>query len=366
MRITFHRTIATLAGLVLMSACGGTAEPAQGSTGSAGASAPSAVPSAAPTAAASTAPTAAASAATSSGEQPASSPPAATSGSGAAASPAQDDRVVVALDDFAALNALSLGVTPDLVLEVFEYETTTAIFDDLGLTTQPYGSDLDLEQVIAAEPDVIIGVSLPTTLSKEADLASIAPTTILDYAGTWQEQMDAAAAALGRQDAATALQARLEGDLDALATDLASAGVTGTVVSVIGDNAGRFSPPPDTALGSLLAGAGLERPAAQLTANTPPFVSFSPETLRDHDAEVLYLLSGGAYATDGLEGSPLWPQLTAVTSDAVYEVNGETWLGSSAFSVDWVIRDLRATLLDDGAAAPGSDAPARFAEFLAS
>lgn len=366
MRITFHRTIATLAGLVLMSACGGTAEPAQGSTGSAGASAPSAVPSAAPTAAASTAPTAAASAATSSGEQPASSPPAATSGSGAAASPAQDDRVVVALDDFAALNVLSLGVTPDLVLEVFEYETTTAIFDNLGLTTQPYGADLDLEQVIAAEPDVIIGVSLPTTLSKEADLASIAPTTILDYAGTWQEQMDAAAAALGRQDAATALQARLEGDLDALATDLASAGVTGTVVSVIGDNAGRFSPPPDTALGSLLAGAGLERPAAQLTANTPPFVSFSPETLRDHDAEVLYLLSGGAYATDGLEGSPLWPQLTAVTSDAVDEVNGETWLGSSAFSVDWVIRDLRATLLDDGAAAPGSDAPARFAEFLAS
>ncbi|WP_409329064.1 ABC transporter substrate-binding protein [Trujillonella humicola] len=275
------------------------------------------------------------------------------------------DQVVVALDDFAALHALSLGTEPDVVLEVFEYESTSAIFDDLGLTTQPYGSELDVEAVAALEPDVIIGVSIPTTAAAEAQLEAIAPTTVVDYTAGWEEQLAVVAEALGREDEAAAVQQRVEDSADDLAAALEDAGRGGAVVSVVGDNGGFFSPPGSTAVGSVLSGVGLTRPPAQEASGdaTSPFVLFTAETLPDHDGDAIFLLSGGPYATGGLTGSPLWPTLGAVTAGAVAEVSGEMWLAPSAFSVTWVLDDVRAALLGEGEVASAADAPGRFAEF---
>ncbi len=291
-------------------------------------------------------------------DEPAPSSPAA-SGSGT------DDQVVLALDDFAAMHALSLGVQPDLVLEVFEYESTSAVFDDLGLRTQPYGSELDLEAVAAAQPDVIVGVSIPTTATAEAQLDEIAPTTVVDYSAGWDAQLDSVAAALGREDVAADLRERLAGETATLAADLAEAGRAGTVTSIVFDNGGFFSPPAATAVGSVLAEVGLARPPAQQQTGDPasPFVAFTAETLPEHDGDALFLLSGGPYATEGLTGSPLWQGLRAVQDGAVHEVSGEVWLSASAFSVDWVLDDVRAALLGEGEPATTAEAPARFAEF---
>lgn len=284
---------------------------------------------------------------------------------GATPSSSDDGQFVLALDDFAAMHALSLGVQPDLVLEVFEYETTSAIFDDLGLRTAPYGSELDLEAVAAAAPDVIIGVSIPTTTSAEAQLDAIAATTVVDYAGSWDEQLGAVAEALDRTEEADAVVQRLQEQTAEVATAVQEAGRSGVVASVIGDNGGFFSPPVDTAVGSVLAAVGAGRPAAQQQAGdaASPFATFTAETLPDHDGDVLLLLSGGPYATDALTGSPLWSGLSAVTEDAVHEVSGEMWLASSAFSVAWVLDDVRAVLLGEGAPAAPADAPGRFADF---
>ncbi len=170
---------------------------------------------------------------------------AATVGAGAGA----DEQVVLALDDFAALHALTLGVEPDAVYEVFDYEATSAIFDDRGLETSPYGSELDVEAVAALEPDVIIGVSIPTTVAVEDQLDAIAPTTVLDYTAGWAEQLETAASALGREDEAERVRGRVAERTDELAGDLQDAGMAGTLVSVLGDNGGFFSPPTTTALG---------------------------------------------------------------------------------------------------------------------
>ncbi len=288
-----------------------------------------------------------------------------TAGATTAGSTPADDQVVVALDDFAALHALTLGVEPDLVLEVFEYETTSAVFDELGLQTQPYGSELDLETVAGAAPDVILGVSIPTTASAESRLDAIAPTTVVDYAAGWDEQLAAVAGALGREDRAEEVRRGLEDATADLAADLGAAGLAGSVTSAVADNGGFFSPPAATAVGSVLAAAGLARPPAQEQAGDPasPFVLFTAETLPDHDGDTLFLLSGGPYATDALTGSPLWAGLGAVQAGAVHEVSGEVWLSASAFSVDWVLDDLRAVLLDGAEAAAPTEAPARFAEF---
>lgn len=279
-----------------------------------------------------------------------------------------EDRVVVALDDFAALHAMSLGVQPDLVLEVFGYASTAAVFADAGIATQPYGGALDVEQVLAATPDVVLGVSLPTTLEAEEELRAVAETTVLDYTAPWQEQLTATAAALGVPERATALQQRLDDDLTELATDLTAAGLDGTTASVLGELDGVFSPPAATPAGTVLAEAGLARPAPQQGAVTAdsPFVAVSPETLGDHAGEVVYLLTGGPYGqAAGITANPLWPPVQAGARAGVHRVSAETWFGSSAFTVDWIARDLRATLLEGGQPATDTDAPARFRAFTA-
>lgn len=275
------------------------------------------------------------------------------------------DPVVVALDEFAAANALSLGIEPDLALDVFGYATTAAVLADAGVPTEPYGAELSLEQILGAQPDLIIGVSIPSTAAREAELVRIAPTTVLDYTDTWQEQLAATAAALGVPERASALRVRIEADAADLATDLAAAGLAGAPVSVLGHLEGTFSPPPATAAGAVLADAGLTRPAAQQQTGTPdsPFVSIADETLLGHDADTVYLLGGSQYSPGPLIANPLWPRL--IDASQVYEVSGETWLGSSAFTVDWILRDLRATLLDGDQPATDADAVARFRAFAA-
>ncbi|MGL4177059.1 MAG: ABC transporter substrate-binding protein [Dermatophilaceae bacterium] len=287
------------------------------------------------------------------------------SGSDNASSPssADDPRRIVALDDFAAVQALSLGVRPDYVLTAFRYETTKAVFDDLGIRTGPYGAELSVEKVLAERPDIVIGVSLPTTVDKEKQLAERADVTIVDYAGSWQDQLRETAAALGRQSQAAEVEQRVQAQVADLRADLRGNGLAGERISVIGDNEGLFSPPSDTVLGSVLTDVGLARPDAQRKANTPPFVTFSAEGLLDHDGDHVFVLDEAAYDGDGLARSPLWPRMQAVADDAVARVNGETWLGTSAFSVDWVLRDLRSVLVDGSAPATGADAAARFAQF---
>lgn len=283
-----------------------------------------------------------------------------------AATPAEaEEPVVVALDDFAALGALAVGVTPDLAFDAFEYESTRAVLADQGVQTEPYGSEVNLERVAAARPDVILGVSLPTTAEAEEELDAVAPTTVIDYTATWDEQLREVAAALGREAEAEQLVARLERDAEDLRADLAGAGLDGAVTSVLAARETLFSPPAGSGVGSVLTSAGLARPPAQEVAVDPtsPFIAISPELLADHDGDVVFLLSGGAYDPAGLTGSPLWPRLGAVQAGEVHEVSAEVWLSGTPFGIDWVLRDLRATLLDDEPAAVAEDAPERLRLF---
>jgi iron complex transport system substrate-binding protein len=283
----------------------------------------------------------------------------------AAGSSAPDDPgVVVALDDFAAMHALSVGVRPDFVFDVFEYETSRAIWADNGISTVPYGTELDVEKVISAKPDVIIGVSIPTNVAKKDTLAKIAPTTILDYTADWRVQLTEAAKAIGRAEAAQKLVQKVDADIAALKRDL-PAGADRTV-SILGQNAvDTFSVPEQSGLGTLVRDAGLDRPAAQKVRKeaTSPFISVSLETLTDHDAPTMFLMTGGAYDPKSLKASPLWNRLQAVQRNKVYEVCAEMWFAASPFAVDWVVDDLRATLVDGKPAATPAQAAAKFKTF---
>lgn len=282
---------------------------------------------------------------------------------------AADERRVVTLDEFAGLAALTIGVTPVHVDAVFGYSTAAAVFDHLGVDTGTAGTDgVDLESVAALRPTDIIGVSIPTTAAAEPDLDEIAPTTVIEYTSTWQEQLTATGAALDEADAAAEVIADVEQAIAELKGDLQAAGKAGTTVSIIGANSGElFALSRTGAVGSLLTQLGLGRPPAQDvdTEPTNPFVPMSPEELGDHDADVVVVLSGGAYPLDEVTGSPLWDTLGAVQNDAVAPVAAEPWFSPNAYGVNWILDDLRAILLGDGAVGTNADAVARWTALTA-
>jgi iron complex transport system substrate-binding protein len=275
-------------------------------------------------------------------------------------------RRVIALDEFAGLAALTVGITPVHVDTVFGYATASDVFDHLGVTTGTAGTDgVDLEAVAALTPTEIIGVSIPTTASAEVNLDELAPTTVIEYTATWQDQLRTVGQALGRVDQAAAVIARVEESIAALKADLAAAGRDGTTVSIVGYRDGLFALSRTGAVGSLLTQLGLDRPAPQDvdTEPTNPFVALAAEQLTDHDADVFIVLSGSAYPTEPLTESPLWNTLEAVQNDSTALVAAEPWFSANAYGVDWIVDDLRAILLDEGDVGTDSDAVDRWTSF---
>jgi iron complex transport system substrate-binding protein len=280
-----------------------------------------------------------------------------------------DSRRLVALDEFAGLAALSVGVTPVQIDTVFGYATASDVFDHLGVTTGTAGRDgVDLEAVAALTPTEIIGVSIPTTASAEPNLDEIAPTTVIESTATWQDQLRTIGEALERVDEAEDVIARVEASVATLKTDLTSAGLDGTSVSILGYRDGLFALSRTGTVGSLLDQLGLGRPAPQDidTEPTNPFVPMSAEQLTDHDADVVIVLSGAAYPTEPLMESPLWNTLGAVKTDSIAPVAAEPWFSANAYGVSWIVDDLRAILLGEGDVGTDADAVERWTSFSAS
>jgi iron complex transport system substrate-binding protein len=275
-------------------------------------------------------------------------------------------RRVVALDEFAGLAALSVGVTPVQIDAVFGYATASAVFDHLGVPTGTAGVDgVDLEAVAALMPTDIIGVSIPTTASAEPDLDDIAPTTVIEYTATWQDQLRTVGEALGRVGEAEDVTTRVEASITTLKADLTAAGLNGTTISIVGYADQLFALSRTGTVGSLLAQLGLGRPALQDidTEPTNPFIPMSAEQLTDHDADVVIVLSGAAYPTEPLTESPLWNSLGAVKTDSIALVAAEPWFSANAYGVSWIVDDLRAILLGDGDVGTDADAVERWTSF---
>jgi iron complex transport system substrate-binding protein len=277
---------------------------------------------------------------------------------GVAASPGElqsssDDRRVVALDQPAALNALSLGVEPSLVFAGFgsqpELEEILASHD---IPLQPFTiSEPSLEAVAAARPDLIIGSGHPVTTAAYDDYSAIAPTVVIPFVADWRAQLDAVAAGLDRQDEADRLAAYIDERMDALRRALVDRGVDGKTVSVIGSIPGEpFAFPGSGLAGRLLTQLGLARPPAE-DVEVPAqqgIVAFSLERLTDHDADTLITVTGAVYDTEAvITTSPLYAALGAVGRGRAFQVSGDIWLGAFPFAAAWMLGDLEDILLDD-------------------
>ncbi len=280
-----------------------------------------------------------------------------------------DDRTIVALDEQTAFALLSIGVTPDHVLTTLNSETFAALNADLGIpTTEFVIAEPSFEVVAGLSPDLLVGVENPFLVERASEYEQIAPLVTVPLDASWEEQLQALAADFDADDQAAAVIAAVDGFAAQTAQALADAGAAGPSVSVMTVRLGNIlAITASGATGEILSGVGLTRPAPQLAEGPPgiPFVQVSPETIGEHDADLLVLAQGVNFDLAPLVDSPIYGQLAAVQNDAVAEAVGDTWvLGGTGFATYWVLQDLVDILVDGGAPAGFDDTSARWASFL--
>lgn len=269
------------------------------------------------------------------------------------------------------LNLVALGVIPIGARNMVQDEANhpemrrqlTDIFD-LG------GQELDIEEVLALEPDLIIGTS-PNRDDIYAQLSQIAPTVLyqddaLDRKHRWDEELLYFADVLGKEKEASELLVAYEARCaefrsrmgERLETELVSVlRVSSSSTKIY--TRGSFA-------GGVLQDAGLRRPAKQdldafqtneLTDGADrEGYDISAERLREADGDVLFLSVRGtpskrapqedqdkAAATEVAAGKltdhPLWSRLGAVEAGQAFKVGGH-WNGETVVDANKVLDDL--------------------------
>lgn len=260
--------------------------------------------------------------------------------------PARPERVIV-LDTGELDNMVSLGIEPVGVAHPAEAGMAPDYLDvgdavDLGA----YDA-LDLEQIKNLEPDLILGTSLRIDDDGlKAELQEIAPTVLAPRPGVlWKENFLLNAAAVGEEERALDLMDRYEERMAEVGELVAEAnGGPAPTVSMLRFMAGRIRLyADDSFIGTILADAGLPRPAAEDVADLA--VEISPEEITLAEGEwLLWGTYGDPAATEQatVVDGPLWGEVPAVADGGVVrEVDDETWyLGLGVEGAMLVLDDL--------------------------
>jgi iron complex transport system substrate-binding protein len=257
-------------------------------------------------------------------------------------------------------SVLALGVTPIATADPIDpYLGDRAE----GIEFIGQGGAPNLERIVALQPDLVLGIDYPANLY--GPLSQIAPTVLAKFetSGEWKQVLATYAAALGREAEAAEVMAAYKDRLQDFQTRMGDALAT-TEVSIV-----RVRPdaidiyPEDSFCGTVVADAGLPRPAAQtqmswlrgLGRSAQQAGRISKERLDLADGDVMFVWTYGSHADlaqqaqtalERLQADPLWAQLQAVQQGRVYEVP-DYWIGLGPLAAQAVIDDLFTYLLLD-------------------
>ncbi|MEM8620115.1 MAG: ABC transporter substrate-binding protein [Actinomycetota bacterium] len=280
-----------------------------------------------------------------------------------------DDRTIVAVDEQTALALLSIGVAPDHVLTTLNSETFAALNADLGIPAIDFAiAEPSFEVVAGLAPDLLVGIENPSLVERADEWAQVAPLVTTPVDASWQDQLQLLATEFAAEEQAAALVAAVDAVQADVAQALADSDAAGSSVSLLTVRIGNIlAINASGATGELLTAVGLTRPAAQLAEGPPgiPFAPVSPETIGDHDADLVLLGEGINFDLTPLIESPIYNQLDAVQRSADQGVVGDAWvLGGTGFATYWVLQDLVDILVDGGEPAGFDDTSSRWASFL--
>lgn len=259
---------------------------------------------------------------------------------GEVAIPVNPDRIL-ALDEYAALNLLTVGVAPRQVFAFFDDEVVRSVLESEGIEVIPAPSeDPNLEAIAATEPDLIVFTSEAATVEFYEEFSAIAPTVVMPFLQPWREVIQFAGLAFGAEDRSQQVVDELDERLSVLRSELQDAPQS---ISILGSTSVLWTPAPATPMSAIVEEAGFTRPAAQTSGEVvSTVIMLSPEVLGEHDADTVVVLSGSGYDVDAVTSTTTYQQLPAVREGRSVEVNGDLWFGNHAFAVYWILEDLHA------------------------
>lgn len=287
-----------------------------------------------------------------------------------------DPERVVALDEYAGMNLLALGVVPSVVYGAYQSEVGQQVLAAAGAEIRAmdgFGTP-NVEDVAATRPEVIVFTTEGAYADVYPQLSAIAPTLELPYSVPWREAIEATAEAVGRPDEAAHLISVLEARIAELAAEVAAAP---TSISILGDTQGMvFAASTTSPLAHVIDEAGFTRPTAQAEGAADPVfdsaIMISTEVLSEHDADVIAVLSGAFYEPRTFLDAPTFQALPAVRDGRSVVVDGDLWFGSFPFALFWLLEDLTAIhdgldrdSLDQDDIGDADDVDARWAAFEA-
>ena len=204
----------------------------------------------------------------------------------------------------------------------------------------------DLEQVLALQPDLILGTTYREEIYDQA--SQIAPTVLFEFesSANWKQIFASVGKAINRSEA---VEQVMQDYRDRLETFKEKIGNPSNIeVSVVRVYPGHFELYlSKTFAGTILEDAGLSRPPSQ---SGEQFIqSISKEQLQRADGDIIFVWGYGENsetAMEKLKADPLWSQLEAVQQGKVYQVNGSHWIGSGPIAANLVIDDLFRYLLE--------------------
>ena len=268
--------------------------------------------------------------------------------------PANPQRVIV-LDGPQLDACLAVGVKPVGGVTGFAGEPFPAYLGDATEGIENIGtiSEPNLEQIIALEPDLILGSNLRNE-EIHGTLSEIAPTVFSEEVNdNWRGNFQIFTNALGKASEATAVSDAYDARLAKFreATDGERQDWVISIVRFLADHVRLYN---DTSfIGTILANADVTRPESQ-TGPDPDrgiFTIISPELIHMADGTHIFACAYGevteSTASDYVE-SPLWGSLEAVQSDQVYWVDDDFWMVAVGYLAANKVVDNLFTYLVDG------------------
>jgi len=262
---------------------------------------------------------------------------------------------IVAVTGTAELEALlTLGVKPAAASGDDGDNGTTvwpghveALLD--GVEQLPSRRNVNLELVLAAQPDLIIG-SVSWIGEIYDDLSAIAPTIALDFGREWQAIVRDVAILVNQVDRGESVIADYDARVDALVEQYRPAveGMTYTQIkSFISE--GQIQLYTQTNVRSILDRLGMVQPDEQIQAAAETEGAISLERIDLFDTDVIFIFhypgSVEQGEIDALKANPLFANFDAVQQGRVFEVISSWWYLQGAIGSQVLLDDLEQTIL---------------------
>lgn len=248
------------------------------------------------------------------------------------------DAVIASLSIHITNNLLALGIKPAGSVVGGDVKDFLPHVADMLQGTAKLGvaSDPDMESVLALKPDVIY-VDKEFGGKDLADYEKIAPTISIDMdSGTWRDHLNRIAKIVGKEAEAKAFIEEYDKKAQEVSQLIHSQlGADAKVMAI------RMTPKE-------LRVMGMKRPVGPIMYDdlklTPPdqvkqitdepYQVISQEVLPDYDADAIFvIISKGEEAKtkfEELEKNPVWKTLKAVKNNHVYILDGQKWLDYSS------------------------------------